>query len=92
MGIEREVREFIGENFITDQDVRRLPGDASLTRSGILDSMGVLELVMFLEERFGITVPDEDTVPENLDTIDNIVAYLRRNPAVVDQGELHAAR
>lgn len=92
MGIEREVREFIGENFITDQDVRRLPGDASLTRSGILDSMGVLELVMFLEERFGITVPDEDTVPENLDTIDNIVAYLRRNPAVVDQGELHAVR
>lgn len=92
MGIEREVREFIGENFITDQDVRRLPGDASLTRSGILDSMGVLELVMFLEERFGITVPDEDTVPENLDTIDNIVAYLHRNPAVVDQGELHAVR
>ena len=72
---ERDVRDFIAENFILDDD--DLPGDASLTREGVLDSMGVLELIMFIEERYGLKVPDEDTVPENFDTIDRIVAYLR---------------
>lgn len=71
---ERHVREFIADNFILDAD--DLDGDASLTRQGVLDSMGVLELIMFIEERFGLKVPDEDTVPENFDTIDRIVAYL----------------
>jgi acyl carrier protein len=72
--IEREVRTFITENFILDgQD---LAGDASLTLHGVLDSMGVLELIMFLEERFSVKVPDEDTLPENLDSVDRIVRYV----------------
>ena len=76
VNIELSVRQYISENFILDGDAEHLPGSESLTQSGVLDSMGVLELVMFLEERFGITVPDEDTVPENLDTVDRIVRYV----------------
>jgi acyl carrier protein len=72
--IERDVREFISENFILDEE--ELNGDASLTRQGVLDSMGVLELIMFVEERFELKVPDEDTLPENFDSVDRIVAYL----------------
>jgi acyl carrier protein len=72
--IERDVRDFISENFILDGE--DLSGDASLTRQGVLDSMGVLELIMFIEERFELKVPDEDTLPENFDSIDRIVAYL----------------
>ena len=72
--IERDVRVFISENFILDGEV--LEGDASLTGEGVLDSMGVLELIMFVEERFGFKVPDEDTLPENFDSIDRIVRYL----------------
>lgn len=72
--IEQDVREFITENFILDSE--DLASDASLTRHGVLDSMGVLELIMFIEERFELKVPDEDTLPENFDSIDRIVRYL----------------
>jgi len=74
--IERDVRAFISENFILDGDIADLGGDASLTRHGVLDSMGVLELIMFLEQRFGLSVPDEDALPENLDSVDAIVRYV----------------
>ena len=73
--LERDVRAFISDNFILDGD--DLAGDASLTQQGVLDSMGVLELIMFVEERFGVKVPDEDTLPENLDSVDRIVRYVR---------------
>ena len=72
--IERDVRDFISENFILDGE--DMSGDASLTRQGVLDSMGVLELIMFIEERFELKVPDEDTLPENFDSVDRIVRYL----------------
>ena len=77
--IETAIRTFIAENFIFDS----LPpgGGDSLTQMGILDSMGVLELIMFIEERFGFKIPDEETLPENLDTIDNIVHYVERRRA-----------
>ncbi|HKI58696.1 MAG TPA: acyl carrier protein [Trueperaceae bacterium] len=78
--VEREVRSFLTDNFILDEDASdasALPGDASLTERGVLDSMGVLELIMFIEERYGFKVPDEDTVPENLDSVDRIVGYVR---------------
>ena len=75
--IERDVRAFISENFIMDDDEGELERDASLTQSGVVDSMGVLELIMFIEERFGIKVPDEDTLPENLDSVARITDYVR---------------
>jgi acyl carrier protein len=79
--IEPIIRAFIAENYIFDS----LPpgGGDSLTQMGILDSMGVLELIMFIEERFGFKIPDEDTLPENLDTIDNIVRYIERRREAV---------
>ncbi len=73
--LERDVRGFISDNFILDGD--DLAGDASLTQQGVLDSMGVLELIMFVEERFGVKIPDEDTLPENLDSVDRIVGYVQ---------------
>jgi len=60
--------------FVTDES---LAGGLSLTDSGTIDSTGVLELVVFLEETFGISIPDSDVVPDNLDTIDNLVRYVR---------------
>ena len=44
----------------------------------MIDSTGVLELVGFLEENFGVRIQDEDLVPENLDTIDNVVGFVTR--------------
>ncbi len=81
--IEHDVREFISENFILDGE--QLEADASLTRRGVLDSMGVLELIMFIEERFEVKVPDEDTVPENFDSIERIVRYLNDRLSVASE-------
>jgi acyl carrier protein len=54
-----------------------LDPDVSLIESGIMDSTGVLELVEFLESNFTIRIDDEELVPENLETISNIVRFLR---------------
>ena len=70
-----KVREFIVENFLFGSD-EELTDEVSFLDEGIIDSTGILELVSFLEEDFGITVEDEELIPENLDSIKNVVAYL----------------
>ena len=74
--IETRVRAFIDENFIFAEEDAGLDGAASLLDAGLVDSTGILELVTFLESDFAIQVADADIVPENLDTIDAIVAYV----------------
>lgn len=76
--IEQELRQFLADNFILDDGGAGLAADESLTESGVLDSMGVLELITFIEERYGFSVPDEDTLPENLDSIERLVGYVER--------------
>lgn len=71
------VREFIVTNFYVP-DANLLGDDTSLLDQGIVDSTGVLEVTAFLEERFGIQIEDSEIVPENLDTIGSIVAFLAR--------------
>jgi len=78
MSEEKEkVRAFIVENFMFGND-ENLSDDTSFLGEGIIDSTGVLELVDFLEETFSIKVDDEELIPENLDSINNLVAYLSR--------------
>ncbi|CDN52463.1 Acyl carrier protein [Neorhizobium galegae bv. officinalis bv. officinalis str. HAMBI 1141] len=73
--IENSVREFIAENFLFRADAE-VSNNQSLLESGVIDSTGVLELIAFLEQTYGITVADEEIVPENLDSIDNMTSYL----------------
>ena len=72
-----KIRAFIIENFLFGND-DGLQNDASFLEEGIIDSTGVLELVNFIEEEFGITVDDEELIPENLDSINNAAEYLER--------------
>ena len=74
---ERDVRGFIVNNFLFGQPLE-LEADESLLRKGVIDSTGVLELVAFLEEQYAIKVEDDEVVPENLDSIRNVAAYLSR--------------
>jgi len=74
------VREFIVENFLFG-DAGRLNEDTSFLAEGIVDSTGILELVFFLEETFGISVADDELVPENMDNLRNIAAYVERRLA-----------
>jgi len=74
--MEAELRSFLAENFLLGEQFRGLPGSASLIEAGIIDSTGVLELVGFLEEAYDIEITDSELVPENLDSIDNVVRFV----------------
>lgn len=76
-GTKIGIRTFIIENFMFGND-EGLNDDTSFLEEGIIDSTGVLELVNFLEETYHIQVGDEELIPENLDSVDNITAYLNR--------------
>jgi len=79
--MERAIREFLTENYLLGEDPSALPGESSLIEAGLIDSTGVLELVGFLEEQFGLRITNEELLPENLDSIDNIVAFVERKRA-----------
>ncbi len=70
-----KIRAFIVENFLFGND-KDLKDETSFLEEGIIDSTGVLELVTFLAEDFDITIDDEELIPENLDSINNVTAYL----------------
>jgi acyl carrier protein len=73
----QQVREFLISNFYV-AEANLLGSDTSLLDQGIIDSTGVLEVIGFIEETFGVTVEDSELLPENLDSIDGIARYVER--------------
>lgn len=76
-----KVRNFILENFLFTDDQSALADDDSFLQKGIVDSTGMLEIIYFIEDDFGIKVDDSEMVPENLDSVNNIVAFVGRKSA-----------
>ena len=74
--VRAEIRAFIVEELLFGRGGDELSDEASLTDRGVVDSTGVLELVGFLEETFGIEVGDDELIPENLDSIALIAAFV----------------
>jgi len=79
-----QVRHFVVENFLFGED-NLFADDQSLMQQGIVDSTGILELVMYLEETFAIRIADDELVPANLDSVNNISAFLSRKLAPLPQ-------
>jgi acyl carrier protein len=75
--METVINDYISREFIRDPALLPLANDASLLDSGILDSLSLLRLVVFLEERFGITMGDADLLPDNFASVNAICTYLR---------------
>jgi acyl carrier protein len=69
------IRTYIVDTFLFGDASAMLADDASLLEQGIIDSTGVLDLMMFMEEAFGIQVVDEDVVPENFDCVAGLARY-----------------
>jgi acyl carrier protein len=70
-----ELRRFLREAFQAPDDLR---SDTSLVEAGIVDSRGVVEVIAFVEERYGFTVGDLDVHPDNFDSLDRVAAYVQR--------------
>lgn len=78
MDIKGEIKTFILDNFMMGRKAEELTDSDSLLDKGIIDSTGVLELVGFLEQQYEIEILDEELIPDNLDSIDNLVTYIER--------------
>lgn len=79
--VRRSVRHYILENLMFSSDEGELSDASSLLDRGIIDSTGVLEVVLFLEESFGLRVKASEMLPQNFDSVDAIVAYVERQRA-----------
>jgi acyl carrier protein len=74
--MQTEIRGFVVENFLFGQTDKEIDNSQSFLESGIIDSTGVLELISFIEQKYGITVVDEELVPANLDSVDRVAAFV----------------
>ena len=75
--MEAIINDYISKELVQDPALLPLSNDTSLLETGVLDSLSLLKLVLFVQERFGIAVDDVDLVPEHFDSVDAICAYLR---------------
>jgi acyl carrier protein len=82
--IEDRVRTFVADNFLFREDRVQLSDMESLLDAGLIDSTGVLELVAFVESQFRIQVADAEIVPDNLDSIQSIVRYVKSKLAALE--------
>ena len=76
--LKAQLRQFIEDTFLMGTRSEPLADDASFLEHHVLDSTGFLELIAFLEETYAIKVDDQEMVPENLDSVDSLVAFMVR--------------
>lgn len=77
MNIEDVIRDYIAQNLLFSEDGFHYSDDASFLKEGIIDSLGVMELVTFVEQEFGISVLDREIIPENFDSVNKLSQYIR---------------
>jgi len=75
--VEEVINDYISRELVQDASLLPLGNATSLLETGILDSLSLLRLVVFVQQRFGVAVDDVDLVPEHFDSVDTISAYLR---------------
>ncbi len=81
--VEEMIRAYIAENLLFSDNGYPHSDSTSFLDKGIVDSTGIIELVMFVEEDFNITVDDEELVPDNFDSVSKLSAYIRSKSPVV---------
>jgi acyl carrier protein len=81
MSVKDEIKQYIAENILFSSNGFTLDDDESFLEAGVVDSLGVVELVAFVEETYQLEVPDDDIVPANFDSVDNLAAYISRRAA-----------
>ena len=81
MNIEQQIRAYILDSFLFTDDQSQLDNADSFLDKGIIDSTGILEVIHFLQDEFHISVDDAEMIPENLDSVNNLVAFVGRKKA-----------
>ncbi|RME01250.1 MAG: acyl carrier protein [Calditrichaeota bacterium] len=78
MNVQEQLRNYIVSEFMYEQAADSLTADTDLLNQGIVDSMGILDLVSYMEENFGIQVSDEEITPENFRTLNTLTEFVNR--------------
>ncbi|MFD0724045.1 acyl carrier protein [Lysobacter brunescens] len=81
MSHRQTIKRFILKNFLFSDDDTAIGDQDSLVRGGVLDSTGIYELIMFVEEEFKLSIAPEEMVPENFDTLESMDAFIQRKLA-----------
>ncbi len=75
--IHEQVRKFILQNYLFTEDTSQLSFEDSLLGRGIVDSTGMLEMILFIEEQLGVTIEDSEMIPANFDSVNQIAAFVQ---------------
>ncbi|HEB55491.1 MAG TPA: acyl carrier protein [Gammaproteobacteria bacterium] len=78
MDTKQKIRKYVLDNYLFTDDESALGDDDSFLEKGIIDSTGILEIIYFLEDEFGISMSDEEMTPENLDSVSRIAEFVER--------------
>jgi acyl carrier protein len=78
MSVEENLRQYVLNNYLFTEDQSALSNEDSFLERGIIDSTGILEVISYINKEFGITITDDEMTPENLDSINNLVAFIAR--------------
>ncbi len=81
--VKQAVKNYILENVLYGADEDALSCDDSFLEKGLIDSTGIMEIVSFIEEEYGFSIYDEELIPENLDTINNLAKFIKMKAAVI---------
>ncbi len=77
------LKQFITEEFVSDGDANDLKENQSLLESGIIDSLGIMKLLVFIEEKFQLKVSDEELIPENFETLSTIAKLISQKHQII---------
>jgi len=74
--IKQEIREYIVDSFLFGDNETSFSDDDSFMENSILDSTGILDVILFIEEKYNIKVEEDETLPENLDSLNNLEKFI----------------
>ena len=77
MDTKDQIRQYIARNLLFSDNGFKYGDDASFLEEGIVDSLGIMDLICFIEETFGLTVADEDLTPDNFDSVNKLANYIQ---------------
>lgn len=78
MSIEKKLRQYVLNNYLFTDDESALVNEDSFLERGIIDSTGILEMISYINKEYNVVISDDEMIPENLDSINNMVAFITR--------------
>lgn len=84
MTIEAQIKDYLARSVLFTDGTYEYSDEASFLDEGIVDSVAVMELALFVEETFGITIDDSEITPDNFDSVSKLANYVRRKQAVLN--------